>query len=255
MKVKKVNIAAILINTILIVLINSCGMQNSPLSSDFQVPKIRTVAQWYVDTLTQNKLTKINFKEYDKTGKLLHSENYSNDGILKSQSDFSYDNNAKFEAVTFFGSAGQVDSSYKLTHILNNNGKVEKETKTSSKGDTLTCKVFDYDNKGNVVKETIINYSENVKSETKYSYVYNNNGYLNERITNLEPDGKYSVRDSLTYTNDKLTSIKVFTFNSSGSIQTISTYSYNTYGFILYESIFDISGKILKKIKYEYTYY
>lgn len=233
---------------------NSCNSYDNPVGSNHNNPKVQLESKWQVDPKSNTFELKIHEKEYDVEGYLLQLIEFAETGLKKSQSNYTYRNTQQStEEKTFFTESGSEEKTEIIVKNYDNSGKIIQQETKDEKGNIICKKEYLYDNKGNV--KSIIDFDplSNQKDEKNFDYVYDKNGKIVERVTNLNPDGTYQSRDSIAYTSK--TGFDLTRFDSQGKIENIKKYFYNNFGQIDTEIELNPKGEIITKFIFEYKYH
>ena len=214
---------------------------------------VKTETKWIIDNLSEDKLTKISFKEFDRKGNLIFSEEFNEVGVLLQRKVISYSNNQIVENVMTFRK-NQTESESKNIIYLDNKGNIKERISISDKGDTTEIIRFTYDINGKLAEEISFDNNGEVINRTSYLYNYNNDGFVTSRLITDGIDNNYFSRDSIIYRPDAR-QVERITYNSEGNKENIYTYIYDNAGNILKEIHTNQDGLIIKKYIYEYTYF
>ncbi len=215
---------------------------------------VKSESKWLLDPVSEIRIQKVHYKEFDKLGFLYKFEEYDDKGILDVENTYTYSNNISYEEKKYFSVSGGVDSVQKNYYVYNPSGKISRKIVCDKAGDTLTILSYDYDTKGNLVKKVEYSLREDKTTETKYSYSYNESGNLIERIINPGNNGTYDLKDEYFYPAPG-NNFEKRSYDSEGKIKIIYTYTYNNEGRIIKETQSSIDNKVLFKYSFDYTYY
>jgi hypothetical protein len=213
---------------------------------------LHSESKWLINIVTKDKIFKVLYKEYDKNGKILLNEEYTEIGLIKSRSSYIYNDSLSIEKVVQFNDSGSIFVTNKNEYTFDLKGRVVK--KVIFEADTLVKSVqtYNYDNNGNLIKKIDFNTQSGTSSQTDINYAYSNSGELIGRVTLF--DGATQSRDSLVY-NPVNHTLDIINLNDTGIINTKNTIKYNNQGRIIEQFSTDSSGNISKKYIFEYTYY
>jgi hypothetical protein len=251
MKNRFYNIACIFLFYALISAFSGC--ENAVTPQNFENNRIlNSECKWLVDVANKDKISKVHYKEYDKNGKILINEEYSESGNLLSRSSYTYNKINSVEEVVQFSDSGSVINSNKNEYTYDANGRVVKKISFETSGNVISVQTFNYDKNGNLIKKVEVNPQSGLTFQTDINYGYNNSGELVSRTTIFE--GNTQSRDSLVY-NPFNHTLDIINFNNNGSINIVNTYRYNNQGRIVEEFTSDSAGNITKRYIYEYTYF
>lgn len=215
---------------------------------------IKSISKWKVESDSDSKIARVLFKEFDVDGNLILQEDFSDDGVIRTKSIYSYDDNKSLEVRSSFNESGDKELESKVEYEYDDLRRVVKQINYSPTGSIDQILIFSYDNRGNVIKTTqTFGVSTQPNSNLNIDYTYNGTGELVERITVDEITGNLS-RDSISYNSNQNTVI-VYRFDSDGNLSGSISYFYNSIGNIISELLFDYSGLIKGKFIYEYEYH
>ena len=241
----------ILILTFTGILLYSCQEIVSPTDSG-KIQILKSETKWNIDINSNLRTNKIYYKEYNKAGNLTINEEYTENGSLHIRSSYNHEVTGSTEEVLMYGDTGNVLSKNKNEYQYDHFGRVVKKTAYDGNGKVSSVYTFQYDSKGNVVTKIEQNSTSGSQVKTDFNYSYNKQGELVERITIQE--GAEQSRDSLVYFPDRH-QLQIYNFGTGGRITNIVEINYNNAGRIIDETKYDITGKILKKYNYEYTFF
>ncbi|MCW5884459.1 MAG: RHS repeat protein [Candidatus Kapabacteria bacterium] len=230
-------------------LIAGCDGVVNPVSSPSLI--IKSLSKWKVDTLSDVKLSRVMYKEFDISGNVIIQEDFSDDGIIISKSTYSYETNVGVEFKSTFDETGEKKSEKKVEYEYDKNRRVIRQTNYNTNGSVENVFTFTYDEFGNVIKRTMTNGSS-VDDNLNIDYSYSQTGELIEKVT--KNDAGNLSRDSISYIST-LRVVNIFKFNSQGLLTNIITYHYNSLGNITEEYIYTGERKLLKKFIYEYVFF
>lgn len=229
--------------------LNSCD--NERVISN-QKESIKSETVWNVDIQTEIDKNIVLIKDFDKNGKLIKVTNFNNEGDKTEESSFVYDGKKSQEIKVKYDDFGSEISKEKINYSYDNKGRIiQKEIKKSNDTSNSVRQSFEYDRLGNVIK--IIETNKNKVTEKLIDYSFNNNGQVSEIVYNPEFN-QDERKDSLVY-NSKQNSIKMYSINQNGQIESSILYKYNNLGRILFTEFFDKSNKLTQKYRHEYLYY
>lgn len=243
-------------NVILIasmVLFSACEQYNTPYTNPSE-QKVKRETIWNCDLQSEKKTTIHSIKEYDINGKLILFELFNDHGNKLTEMNYTYEHQKSIEYKKVYKPNGEIDSVSTSSIIYDFSGNVISKIVQSSTGDTISILNFSYDNAGNILKKIEIKPKTNAQNETVYSYTYNSEGNLIERVINPTNDGFYEAKDSIIYKPSESAVERIF-FESYGQVSSIFTYFYNSLGRIIKECEKDKLGNIIKKYIYEYIYW
>ena len=227
-----------------------CESINNPVENERLA--IKSISKWKVDTLTDNKLTRVLFKEFDRFGNIILQEDFTDDGIKLTKSTYSHVDNKSLEVKNTFDEAGEVKSEEKVEYEYDASKRVIKETRFNSNGTINNIFIFTYDQFGNVIKKKQTYSNSNTENNININYNYSQTGELVERVTQNN-NGNQS-RDSISY-NSGQKSVVVYRFDSNNTLTDKTIYFYNSFGNILNETKYSSNNYILNKYIYEYEYF
>lgn len=233
-----------------------CTVDNTSSVNPVEPTKkiIKSESKWLLDPISEIRIQKVYYKEFDKLGFLNKFEEYDDKGILDVENTYTYSDNVSFEEKKFFNLSGSIDSVQKNYYVYNLSGKISRKIVCDKAGDTLSILSYDYDTKGNLTKKVEYSLIDNKTTETKYSYAYNESGNLVERIINPGNNGTYELKDEFFYPSPG-NNFEKRSYDSEGKIKIIYTYTYNRDGRIIKETQSSIDNKVLFKYAFDYTYY
>lgn len=234
-------------------LFSACEQYNTPNTNPNEL-KVKRETIWNCDIQTEKKTTIYSIKEFDINGNLILFEQFNDDGIKLTEMNYTYEQQKSIEYKKVYKPTGEIDSVSKSFIIFDLSGKVLSKIVQSSNGDTISILNYSYDNAGNITKKIEIKPKTNIQNETVYSYTYNSEGNLIERVTNPTNDGFYVAKDSIIYKPSESSVERIF-YESYGQISSIFTYFYNSLGRIVKEFEKDKQGNVVKKYIYEYIYW
>jgi hypothetical protein len=242
------NIALIFV---LITALSGCQDVVSP--QNYENNKVlHSESKWLINVTTKEKICKVLFKEYDKNGKVLINEEYTEIGSIKTRSSYTYNESQSLEEVVQFSDSGNVVNTNKNEYTYDIKGRVVKKVSFEASGSIKSVFTYNYDINGNLIKKIEVNSQSGASSQTDINYGYNNSGELISRTTVYE--GMTQSRDSLVY-NPVNHTLDIINFNDGGTIIKINTFKYNNQGRIIEEFTADSTGNISKRYQFEYTYY
>ncbi len=229
---------------------SSCQELDCPACPEDTRP-LKTVEKWLVQNGSYEKVRMVSFKKYDIEGNLVKMEEFHDNGELKSSSFYTNNGNTSTEELKNYSYDGVVEEQREINYTFDKDGNVV--LRLEYKDDSTLCgrQVYEYDEKGNLIKRIEYNPTNGETLEIDYSYNYNSDGIISERIISPH-NGSVSQRDSIVY-NEYL--VRRFSFDEAGVIKHIRTFLYNRSGRIIRETISSPEGEILKVFKLEYTYY
>jgi len=231
--------------------LNSCQEIIAP-DSTTQFGKLKSETKWKVGVIDGEKEIKIHHIDYDINGKVILNEEYNKSGAILQSSNYEHSQNETKEIICIFNDSGAVINKATIIYAYDALGKVTKRTQLDKSGSVLQVSLYDYDLNGNVISKTDINPNGSSTSKTNFSYSYNKQGELIEKLTLA--DGETQSRDSLVYElNNK--QLIIYTFDNFGFIKSYFIYHYNNFGLITEESKFSNDDKIISRYKYEYLFY
>jgi hypothetical protein len=213
---------------------------------------IKSISKWKVDTLTESKLSRVLFKEFDRLGNIILQEDFSDDGIILTKSTYSHEDSKSFEVKNTFDMSGEVKSEEKVEYEYDVSKRVVKETRYNVNGVIDNIFVFTYDQYGNVTKKTQTFSNSSNEININIDYNYSHTGELVERVTQ-NGNGNQS-RDSISY-NSVEKSVVVFRFDANNVLSDKTIYFYNSIGNILNETKYSSDNYFLNKYIYEYEYF
>lgn len=213
---------------------------------------LHTETKWLVEYSTNNKISQIHFKEYDRKGNLIFLKEFSEQGQIQFQSAYNYDFGSRLEEKFLYDEFGNIIDSNICTYHYNEFGDIDRIVSLAGDGDTLSITNIFYDEYRNVTRR-IKQGSEGIE-EINIDYTYNNSGNVVERVVKNPAAGGTIIRDSIAYSFDK-NLIEYYQFGSGGEIQERRAIRYNNYGKIANEKIFNTDGEISRFYIYEYTFY
>lgn len=236
---------------ILLVLLSIAGCTNNPVFEP-QKHQIKTTTKWLVSNKTNDKIAKISYKKYNRTGKLVFSEKYNEKNVLLIRRVITYTKTLKIETITEFKTNTESIKSKNIFRF-DSNGNISERVSINTDGDTTSVFKFFYDSKGHIIKELHYDNKGNLINKISYTYNYNIDGFVTRRIVR-DFDNKPTSRDSIIYKPDEQ-QVKRIVYYTESNKQIIYTYIYDNAGNVRKEILTDHSGNILKKYIYEYTYY
>jgi hypothetical protein len=237
---------------LLFVILLTAACTNNPVFEP-QKHQINTVTKWLIDNSSENKIAKISFKEFDRKGNLILSENFNENGTILIRRTIIYKNNLKIENITEFKeNTNSITSQY--ISRFDDKGNVAERVSINPEGDTTGIFKFSYDSKGNIIEELHYDNKGNLIERIAYAYNYNIEGFVIGRSIRDSFNNKFTSRDSIIYRPDEQ-QVERIVYNEAGKKQIIYTYVYDNAGNVRKEIHSDNTGKILKKYIYEYTYY
>lgn len=241
----------IILSSFLALLLWGCDAIDNSVTPTEEVI-IKSLSKWNVDVETSVKNNLVLYQEFTQDGRLLISEAYFETGILSSSSQFSYDDNTGEEVTVIYDESGE-EVKKEFCEYKYEDKKVITKKLLDSDGKVLKTLTYDYNSEGRVIKTTEINAQTGSEVSTQFNYQFNNSGNLVERVI-IDNDGTVRRRDSLNYRGD-INSIEIINFDLHGAVDVVKTYIYNYNGNVTTEIESNSSGKILRKFRYEYTYY
>ncbi len=214
---------------------------------------IKNISKWKVDTVSDSKIVRIFFKEFDSIGNLILHEDFSDNGTILTKSEFSYSPNSLLEVKSSFTENGQVKAKSQFEYIYDNLGRIAKQINYSQSGTIELIVSFTYDIHGNVVKSTQeFGASTEVNSNMNFDYTYNSSGELVEKITTN--DSGNLARESISY-NSSQRKVTIDRYDSLGEFASRTVYFYNSIGNITSEFLYDNDYQIINKFVYEYEFF
>ncbi|MFP4527277.1 MAG: hypothetical protein ACLFQX_01900 [Candidatus Kapaibacterium sp.] len=247
------NFAKLYILAIIAALAAGCGQVNGPTDSLVSNPDVHFETKWLCDNESGDRLNIVSRKEFDPSGRLIMQLEYDDSGVKVSQSTFEHSNSKRIEQQIIFDESGEVIKTVNFVYRLNSLGNITEKIVTNSDGKLLNKVVFDYDIKGNLSRKTEYGPTGNMDENIDYSYSYNHEGRLIERIITSNTNVNCR-RDSLVYQHE-LNRIEKITFDASGNVDVIYAYIYNASGLIHIETMTNPQGMMLRRFEYEYVYY
>lgn len=231
-----------------------CESFENPLHNRPTQKMILSETKWQLNIVTNLKTNKVYDKLYDKEGNVTAFIEYNEFGLLRSRSDYEYIEKITNEEKSFFSNDGTVSEVQQYQYHYDFEGRVAKKITYDNQGAVKAIEQYSYDSKGNLIKKVETDNEGKLYSEKIYSYSYNNNGNVINRFENLEIGGTYQTRDSMVYAADQM-KVERIRFNSTGVINFIYTYYYNSYGLITHEYERLPNGEIFRQFSYEYIFY
>ncbi len=234
----------------------SCGVDNtnSYVTTKPQKQQVKTQTKWLVETNSEKLISIFSYKEYDITGKIIKYSEYSETGLLSSETSYSYIQNESRELKNFYNVSGSIDSIQNNLYTYDLKGNITKKIVFDKLGDTVVILNYDYDSKGNLIKKVEFNPKNLDRSETNYTNNYNPSGLIVERVINPGINGRYDLKEEFKYVVDAST-IEKKSYDSTGKVQLIYSYIYNSDGKIIKEILSNNADVIIKKFQYVYTYF
>ncbi len=244
------NPVIVLILLTAMIIITACG--NNPVFAP-QEQKIKSVTKWLIDKKTEDKIAKISYKEFDKTGHIILNEEYSPQGFLTVRRNYSYDDNLKIEFITEF-TDNQVAAKSKNIYFINSRGQVTIRISLNEHGDTTEVMNYFYYDNGKLKTEVTLDKDGKLIDKKSYVYNYNEGGYVTGRLVTDAFNSDNFVRDSIIYT-PSARQVDQIVYNSADRTKIIYTYIYDNSGNVRKEIHSDQNGVILRKYLYEYIYF
>lgn len=249
----KIKIIILLIALIAALLLFSCQVNdniNNPIDNGI----IASETKWKLNVTTNERLVKIYFKQFDVDGNLVKMNEFNEQGGLFIESLFDINGTEVSEVTSYYNAFGMVDSVSFYTYLNDNKGNTLTQFRFNASGDTISICSYFYNARGNLIKKEVHAPDGFLISKIVYSYTYDDSGNLSKRLTNPLDDGSYQTKDSLIYNNSTKT-IELVNFNSSGEVEKIFTYVYNSSGKPVLEIISSRNGFVQSKYLYDYTYF
>jgi len=236
-----------------VILLTACEPFNNP-NSEIILGSLKSETKIKVNPTSNSRIALVWKKEYDKESHLIKHSVYDDNGILKNLSTYSYSINQSTEIKLEYDDDGNLLNKSSFKYDYDNNGNVIKKTVFNELGDVAMIFEHIYDVRGNLLKTMEYDSNLTLIKEVNIIYRYNSQGHIIERTVNPDASGNMYSRDSLFYhANNR--SVDVFNLNSSGIVENITTFYYDTNGFIVSELISNSKGDILQKFIYEYEFY
>lgn len=247
---QKVIISVILF--IFMLMLHSCDMSN-PNYYDAGDLLLKSETKWLVNIDSESKLNKVSFKEYDTKGYLILDESYDDTGMLMVRRKSSYSSDIKYEEYVIYQNGQAIESKLNLYHF-NSDGLVDYSVCQTASGDTVNITRFQYDERGNLIIESVFNSTGELIGKKNYKYIYNTDGLVISRhVRDDFLDRTYS-KDSVIYDMNS-SRVDRLTYNNDGLPEYVYTYIYNRSGVVQKEIVSNPTGKIVKKYVYEYLFY
>ncbi len=234
----------------ILIFFTSCDESNNPFTDSRQNLKIKTESQFSLNTTTNAIENKIYEKHFDESGNLVTIIYFNNQSKKTAQSNYTYEENKKFETYYEFDKNGDTLNILNKNFHLDNSGNIIK-IEVFDNGSLKTLSELIYNDKGNISEEKVIN-GEGKIEEKKYEYKYNSKGNLESISIKNDVSGEIIQKDSLIYNHNKLDMIS---FDINGKISQIQKYNYDENGLLIKELNIDSNGNIVKQYIYQYTYY
>ena len=229
--------------------LNSCD--NERIISN-QKESLKSEVVWSVDINAEIDKFIVLTKDFDKHGNLVKITNFNNDGDKTEESSFIYYGQKSQEIKIKYDDFGGEISKEKINYSYDQNGRIiQKEIKKTNDTSNSIQQNFEYDRLGNVIK--IIETNKNKVTEKLIDYSFNNNGQVSEIVYNPEFN-QDERKDSLVY-NSKQNSIKMYSIDQNGQIESSTLFRYNNVGRILFTEFFDKNNKLTKKYRHQYLFY
>jgi hypothetical protein len=231
----------------------NCQQYNSP-NNNLNEKKVKNETIWNCDINTEHKTSIHSIKDFDIDGKLILWQIFDDKGYKITDCKYEYKNQISIEYKKVFKPSGELDTATTSSIFYDKKGKIVSKVIQSQEGDTVTILNFTYDNLGNILKKVELNPQTNSQIETVYSYQYNNEGNIIERLINPADNGLYQSKDSLIYKPSESKVERIF-YETYGQVSAVFTYIYNQFGKIIKEYQQDNQGNVIKKFLYEYIYW
>ena len=183
---------------------------------------------------------------YDSNGRLLQKK-FTNSNMEERYSEYTYDLNGNLSKEIHTDSNGVI--SYSTEYSYNSNGKCSKEIfYIDSDGEEIDSTTeYSYDSNGNLLKEIEMDYYNNMKYSTVYTYDFN--CQCLQEITTSSDGISWSTE--YIYDSDGNCLKEIYT-NSDKKKNRIYEYAYDSNGNLLKEIEMDSNG--VKIRSWEYTY-
>lgn len=230
-----------------------CDSLDNPTGSVINESIIKTETKWSVNISNDIKENKIYSKEYDIKGNILTNTNYYESGEIDCKSVFTYEDDKKSteEKINYDKSGDMLNKTY-TEYTYNFEGLILKSVKYNNSGEVENVFNYVYDSDGNLIKKINANAVQDTLISIEYSYKFNLNGNIVERISNNLKSPDNIIKDVLIYSSNN--KVEVFNYHG-GNLNTVTSYFYNKYGNIFKEIVADSDGNIINKYIYEYTYH
>lgn len=186
---------------------------------------------------------------------------YDNSDLITEDTEFDENGRTKYKCRYIYDKKGLLTERVKIKYngksgstILykyNENGYKELEEWYNKKGTIYEEKKFSYNENGLISEET--HYNDEDKVCTHFKYYYDENKFLTEKVS-LYADGNIYERWVYEYDvyGNRLNEKHFF---SGDKPEYVLSYSYDELYNITESKLYNESGKIIKSIKYSYTYY
>ncbi len=241
-----------------VILLASCNMANNPVNPAYSPELVQIEEKWESDVITTDRLHKVYYKEFDKSGNLVLLVHFDNNSDTTSKSIYSYEKDLSTEQHIAYNEVGEIVENCKIKYFYNNSKLIEKK-KYDNDGELQVSWTFDYNNHGHLIQtkqndiEKGTSYTKTIKNQ------YNNSGELTEISYEIDssvdpnPNQTILTKDSIVYTNNN--SIKYYKIDDKGQVNNIYSYIYDRTGQITAEIISDPSGAVKKRYDFYYTYF
>lgn len=217
---------------------------------DNEVLKIHTITKIQVDS-DNNIIRRCFYKEFNSSGILIKFIEYNEDGRYVVHNYTQISPNLTEEKLFYYRSNSMLDSQLLNYNYYAPNNKIDRIVTLDPLGDTTKVQLFTYDSLGNVSVVTEHIPSSNIEVKTNYFYTYNERGEILKILIQNQTSARL---EEFSYQPNKST-INRSIYNSFGELQEVITIIYNKSGLIISEIYTSNTGSLLRKYRYEYTFY